>query len=545
MLPKAPGVSCRNAKQATPSTHLLDLPVEVTKEIIKWLPSEALQACLDVHPRLADIIKDSSFLNYHTRKELNLKDNDVRFDVVPESLSPLLELWFITNAASTARRRPRKFGPVLNRNDLFFPLACFKHSFQTWLAQAGGSDLGGLNRNGNIVNRNNSNTAENDCISTNFCNSNNWPVSTMPLEAGVGIGTMAEACHWLLTERPRGLPKYVKRVLTKLSLAVPDFLEGTLYTQHLTLHRGAPVTLANTWEVFIQPQLRARNPPSSFKPLCSLEIIFSRTNRTDSSLCLNHAMAILFARDTWILWIGTLAPFPVCKHDSTLAFKTLDVACSVASLKNEVSELTCMLNTASGAESLSHRWMLQKLFPGVCHMIHDQDRQTKVDKIESNIKLIVRHIQLIILNRTLKQSEVYLHPNLGSVLRKIGINSFSPLSEEDSTSATFTGSCPLQQNEIISLSQPYGAYLVEHIRSCLQAKFSEEAKFFFCNRQSHMIVCQSCSQLWFPKRATLEACIAQFQEQTLLPFNIWPYHLLDKTIEMVDEALMVCASSSC
>ena len=471
--------------------------------------------------------------------------------MLPECFSPLLELWYLTNAAATRKRSPNQLRPVLSRNSLFFPLVSFKHSLQTWLVQAGAADLTGHSNNNNNnnhdVNNKSSNSAENDCISINMCNSNNWPVSTLPQEAGVGAGALAEACHMLLMHKPSGLPNFASRVITKLSLALPDFLERTLYTQHLTFHRGSPVTLAHTWETFLQPQLRARQSPCSVKPRFSLEIVFGQTDVEESSLRLD-AMIILFDTESWVLWIGTVAPFPACKHGGTLTLKTLDVDISISSLREDVGDIKSVFNTEFGVESINHRWMLQKLFPGVCHMIHAQKRQGLVDQLDSRIELLVGHIQAISSNRTLSQSsftsrESYLHPKLRAVLRTVGIVPRN-LHSEISTRDTLTQRCPLQYIESNSLAHAYTAHLPTDIRLSLHAMFNQEVQTTLGNRKSHVIVCETCSQLWFPKRATLDACIACWLGLPQIPVSLWPYHALVKALEVVDSALEACAGLS-
>lgn len=539
--------SCGVTKvSSTAKEGLLDLPLEILTNILDELPSEALQVCLDVHPTLADIVKDISFLNRHTRKELYLRDNDVGFRDLPRSFSPRLELWYFTNAAATARRShqpSRAKACVLDRSSRFFTLACFKHSLQTWLAQAGGLDLSvhsHKDSNGNY--RNNSNSAENDCISSNICNSNNWPVSTMPQEAGVGMAALVEACDVLLDSKASALPAYVTETLIKMFLALPDFLERSLYAQHLNLHRGSPVTLAHTWEVFIQPQLQMKKLASPFRPGFSLEILCRETVDEGIGLRVN-AILILFSPETCVIWIGTVAPFLACKHGTTRTLNTFDMKCSLKSLKNEVGCIADMFDIAFGGESPNHRWMLQKLFPGVCHMIHRKERDNTLSLLNSRIDLLAQHINngIAKFSSTTRESlKRLVFAKLQDAVRCLGVG----LCFHDPDTAS-TQRCPLQhvQHNTISQTHETQFYLVESIRSGLHRYFASEAQHFICNTKSHVMVCNRCSGLWFPKPLTLDTCIARSLELEL-PFELWPYHVVVKALEVVNGALNQCAHIS-
>ncbi|GFO02324.1 replicase polyprotein 1a [Plakobranchus ocellatus] len=464
------------------------------RKVLRDLPSEALQVCLDVHPTFAILIREKCFLNAHLRQELQLEDDDVAFDTFPTAISPLLELWYFTNSAASRRRNADKSGPMLKRDSLFFPLVCFKHSLHTWLVQSGGLDLSSSGSNNNNITSNNSTgTAASDCICTNVCNSNNWPVSTMPQEAGVGPGALVEACDLLLDQRMASLPPFVLTVLTKLSLALPDFLERTLYTQHLTLHQGCPVTLAHTWEVFIQPLLRLRKFSPDFKPLYSLEVVFGQTMVEESTLRLN-AMLILFAHEEWVLWIGTVAPFPACKHGSTLTLKATDVACSINMLSKCVSDIAGVFDTAPGMESVSHRWMLQKLFPGVCHMLHAQARQNLVMLLNSRIELLANNINSYTANRHPSlagqtKSEHGFHSKLNTALHPLGLD-LNNCQTLTNTQKRFLQD-ELQRKTGHSSSNVRSENIAQGLQSALQGLFSSEVRFFISNAKTHILLCRT------------------------------------------------------
>ena len=466
----------------------------------------------------------------------------MRCDTVPEPLSPLLQLWYLTNATARKRRNPGHVEPVLGRHSLFFPLACFKHSLLTWLAQAGGLDIGGHNNNNNN-NYISSYSTENDCISTNICNSNNWPVSTMSQEAGVGIDSLVEACDQLLEEsmsNPASLPGCVTEVLTKLFLALPDFVERTLYTQHLTLHRGSPITLAHTWDVSIQPQLRLRKFPKTFKPQYSLEILFGQGMVAESSFCLN-AMLILFAAKECVLWIGTVTPFPACKHCKTMTLKTLDVDSSISLVREDLSDISLVFNMVSGVETVSHWWMLQKMFPGVCHMIQGQERQNAADLLDSCVELLAGNIQSLMSKCLSNQStgtlKICFHSKLRSILETLGLHfSLFPPEKDFNEGYTIPQCFPLDDIHCNTVT-PVSGHLAHCIRSGLFKEFSKEIHFFIGNRKTHILFCRSCSQLWFPKPATLDRCIAQCLRSPQLPFSVWPFHLVVDALEMTVNAL--------
>ncbi|CAL1539326.1 unnamed protein product [Lymnaea stagnalis] len=464
--------------------HLLDLPHELLLLIFKHLPASSLLACIRVHTTFRRLIFDAQFLDNLTRQTLGLlnkADDDIRYDTLPWSLSPSMELWFLTHNAVLSTYDDSRSS--MTRESFLFPLECFHHSLMTWLAQSMGANISTIDlRPNNVTNK-----------------------------------TMRVIRENLFTT-VHSLPVYLLQPLTKFALAFPEIISKSIAATHFSLHQGKPSHLRNPWyEGFTHEQ---RN---TFDPQYSMEIMFGQTVDSFSKM---SAMAIVFGSKEWLVWTGKVAEFPGCKFEETWTTACLDTHCSIQTVEHMCrGAVDAIAEHTLPHQVINHQWKRQNLFPGLCHRIHQRHREELVSHILEETNSLSHRLQLLL------NSERFAN-NKPNSLTKLLNHLQLPLHQNGHQNAQLFTDKPVAVDSIALT-----------IKTHLHAMFFAEVMEYNTDHDSHQILCPKCSTLWFPSDASIAECVQRISSTNPVPYHLWPYHTLVSIYAMLSESSRVLANS--
>ncbi|GFR91584.1 hypothetical protein ElyMa_006179500 [Elysia marginata] len=413
-----------------------------------------------------------------------------------------MELWYFTNAACASLRShslKQYYRPILDRSSPLFPLACFKHFFQTWLGQTG------------------------FLYDEMFSKENVW-ATTKPGDV-TNPAALIKACDVLLNRMPSNLPNYVTETLIKLCLVLPNFLERSLYSMRVYLSQGYPLMLGDGKE--FMHDLFARKIPEWFEPGYSLEFFFSQTRVGPPFVKFVNSgpfkvIMVLFSPEACIVWVGNVDFFPKCEQISTCALKTIDAETSLEALKTEMGDVARAFDDVFSAQSRDKSMFLGRLFPGLLIMVHDRDRTQVFKLLDKHIDLLALKIDSLIssiaLDSSLGSLNSSIPPELQNVLRTFRVSVQYRHPDSYTCHTTMRSQSLLLQHPTSSCDTHIR--LVDAIQSSLHEEFDKEAAYFTQNGDTHKLTLSGWS------------------------ISSWPFHLIVKGLAMVDNALKTCEKLS-
>lgn len=512
---------------------LLDMPYEVIVKIMCHLSPEELASCMLAHSKFWESTKGKSFKNMYIRTQLRLiNDQDVKYDILPESFSPLVELWYFASAALAKHnaRRQNLHRPVLGKSYNFLSLAIFKHLYQTWLVQAGCI---------NIWDPDSRRMARYDPETGESCS------ASATQEIIPTTKEIARSCGAIFDEHLPDLPIYVTQFMTKLFLVAPTFLERSLFMRHLSLRKGNPVKLGHDRKFF--SDFRAGNFPASFKPHYSLEVVSDELTDDD----VYNAILLLFCPDTCVFWVGTVSEVPQYVAANTNELKVINTKISLTSLREQLNGLDWDLQQALTAEDVDTNFLQQKFYPGTCFMIHRRKRQQLCNSLELMIRYMARkvhtHLSTISFDPSSKLCEADNLPQLQLLKSDYGVD-FSVYNKKSNPCKdiwTLKRCRKAEEFDLRGLACETCDHFAKNIRDRLIDDREMDSKYFLKNIHAHIITCAACMKRYYfrvgPGEMKRSVGLAGLSPSlpTFISFDIMPYHLISNAFDKVEIALKI------